>query len=119
MSKLARLNPKFKPAFDGVSAARQAVLRLQQQSVSIIEAYLFGSAAVGKNTADSDLDILVVIPQDADLRTYFQACQKPGISDIATDWLFKKQDEFLSEIQNGGISRIAVSEGVKVFPDGA
>ena len=117
MSNLSKLNPKFEPAFDGIKIAKDAVERLHT-IIPILEAYLFGSSANHKNTVDSDLDILVIIENDANIKDYFVASQKPGLSSIATDWIFKYKSEFEDELQTGGISRVATQEGVKVFPNG-
>ncbi len=117
MSNLSKLNPNFKPAFDGVKIAKETVARLHL-AIPILEAYLFGSAAIHKNTDDSDLDILVVIEDHTKIKDYFLASQQPGLSSMATDWIFKHKSEFESELLNGGISRVATQEGIKVFPNG-
>jgi hypothetical protein len=115
MSSLSRLNPNFKAAFDAPRES-QALLRKLAKLIQVQEAYLFGSGAQGKNTADSDLDLLVVIPDEASELDYFEIVSQPGFSSLATDWIFRKKSQFLSEQEIGGVTRVAIMTGIKVFP---
>lgn len=116
MSRLQRLDPKFKPAFDGPARARELICKLS--SCEIVEvAYLFGSASEGKNTSDSDIDLLVVIPNSAKASEYYKVVGAPNFSAIAVDWIFKTRDEFERQLNEGGISRIAKLQGVRIFPN--
>ncbi len=115
MSRLLKLDPKFVPAFDGLKLARELVAKLSAQA-PIEEAYLFGSAAAGKNTTDSDLDIVVVIANSKSVGEYYKLVGTAHFSSVAVDWIFKTRTEFEKQIQDGGISRVAQLEGVRVFP---
>lgn len=116
MSRLSKLDPNFKPAFDGPSEFRSLMKKLAAQSNEhVINAYLFGSAAQAKNTVDSDLDILVVIPDSADEKTLYKIVNQPGFSNYAVDWLFKKLSDFLREKESGGVCRIASQSPVRLF----
>lgn len=115
MSRLLRLDPNFKPAFDGLKAAREVVEKLSGFA-PVEAAYLFGSSAKGKNTTDSDLDIVVVIPDSQSLETYIKIVGRSHFSPVAVDWIFKTRSEFDRQLVEGGISRLAQLDGVKVYP---
>lgn len=61
MSRLLKLNPNFKPSFDGKAIAQNLIDKLIQNNFIIHKAILFGSAAKGLNDINSDLDIVIVI----------------------------------------------------------
>ncbi|PWU16947.1 MAG: hypothetical protein C5B49_09755 [Bdellovibrio sp.] len=115
MSRLLRLSPNFAPAFDGKKIALQLVEKLATQ-LKVEQAYLFGSASEGRNTVDSDLDLLVVIPRGADQLKYFAVVNQPFFSAVAVDWIFKTKSEFENQERDGGISRIAKLEGLLIYP---
>lgn len=114
MSKLNRLNPNFKPAFDGPQKALEIILKLKDRR-AILAAYLFGSAAKGKNTENSDLDLLVVIEDKDDQKDFFKIVQEPFFANIAIDWIFKNESEFNIEKNKGGVCFIATTEGIKIY----
>lgn len=121
MSRLLRLNPHFQPAFPGLQAAKDIGDKLLKTSLaekkSILTIYLFGSAAEGKNTINSDLDLLVIIPdsQQNDLKGYYSIVSKPHFSPYAVDWIFKTESEFAANKDIGGVCRIAHLNGIKVW----
>lgn len=118
MSRLSRLNPHFKPAFDGFKIANDLLEKLAK-SKPIHEAYLFGSAAEGKNSVDSDLDLLIVIPDDAIIKDYYEIVNAPFYSPVAVDWIFTTKVEFEKNREIGGVSRVAFLTGKKVWPNGS
>jgi predicted nucleotidyltransferase len=116
MSRLLKLDPNFKPAFDGLTVARELIQKLNDHR-PVKEAYLFGSAAEGKNTADSDLDILVVIADDQDPKDYYQFVNQAGFSSVAVDWIIKKSSEFDQKKDQGGVCFIAFHQGKRIDHD--
>jgi predicted nucleotidyltransferase len=118
MSRLSRLNPNFKAAFDGLKIAN-AILTKLAQTYNICDAYVFGSCAEGKNTENSDLDLLVVVPNGSDISRYYALVNTPFFSPVAVDWILITQDEFEKNREIGGVSRIAYLTGKKVWPDGS
>lgn len=114
MSRLLRLSPNFRAAFDGPKIARDVVNKLAAQA-EIKQAYLFGSSAEGRNTVDSDLDILVVIPESSSKASYSAIVGTPFFSPVAVDWIFVSQSEFDQQLQVGGVVQVAVLTGVKIF----
>ncbi len=115
MSGLSKLNPNFVAAFDGPKLAGGLLLKIQAEHL-VLRAFLFGSAAEGKNTAHSDLDFLLVIPDDADKKTYFSFVNQPFFSTVAVDWLILNQTEFEQQKEIGGVARIAWLTGIQLFP---
>lgn len=118
MSRLSRLNPHFKPAFDGFKIAKELLLKLSQ-SLEISEAYIFGSCAEGKNTENSDLDLLVIIPNESEVKEYYRIVNTPFFSPVAVDWIFVTKEEFLKNREVGGISRVAFITGKRVWSNGS
>jgi len=120
MSRLLRLDPNFKPAFQGVALAEDLTKKLISSctlsSLSIVDVFLFGSAAEGKNTIDSDLDILVIVPDNYDqrIKDFYKIVAQPFFSPVAIDWIFKTKAEFDVQKEIGGISRIAFLNGIRI-----
>lgn len=118
MSRLSRLNPHFKPAFDGFKIANDLLLKLSNAK-TVSGAYLFGSAAEGRNSADSDLDLLVIIPNESSVKEYYETVNVPFFSPVAVDWIFITENEFSKNREIGGVSRVAFLTGKKVWPHGS
>ncbi|MCA2961081.1 MAG: nucleotidyltransferase domain-containing protein [Silvanigrellales bacterium] len=74
--------------------------------------YLFGSAARGEMTDASDLDFLVVVPNDAPMkalkRRYYES---PGERKIPVDVIFVTETDFDTRSRVGGICMVCVDEG--------
>ncbi len=85
-------------------------------TLSVDQAFLFGSASVGKNTSDSDLDILIVIPDSEIADTYYKSVNKAFFSPVAVDWIIKKKSDFEMEKEIGGVSRVAYLTGKRIYP---
>jgi len=113
---LLKLNPNFKPAFDGVVEAT-ALVQKTAKDAKVLKAYLFGSSASGKNTDDSDLDILVIIPDLASETDYYKIVNQPFYSDRAVDWIFKKETDFNLQKTIGGVCLVAYQTGVVIYND--
>ncbi len=116
MSDLLKLNPDFKPAFDGKALAKELIAKILVEQ-KLTQAFLFGSAAENKNTENSDLDILLVIPNDADEKNYYKVTQRPFFSSRAVDWIVKKESDFNIQKNIGGISLIAYQTGILIYDD--
>lgn len=114
MSNLLKLDPDFKPAFDGELIASDLVNKLSS-AMTVDRALLFGSSSKGKNTANSDLDILVVVPDGVDIKKYFKFVTAPHFSPVAVDWIFKSASDYTKEKDIGGVSMIATIEGKELL----
>jgi len=64
---LLTLDPDFKCAFDGPKKAQDLFSKVFEL-MEVENGYLFGSAVEGRNTENSDLDILLVVPDGTDLK---------------------------------------------------
>ncbi len=121
MSRLHKLDPNFKPAFNGPELAHSLVQKLNEQGKNsgkpIEFAYLFGSASEGKNTVDSDLDILVIVLDNFanDIPFYYSIVNQPFFSPVAVDWIFMSSSEFNLKKDTGGVARIAHINGMRIF----
>jgi predicted nucleotidyltransferase len=113
MSRLLKLNPNFKPAFDGIHYAEVLVQKIRDQ-LELKEAYLFGSAAEKKNTANSDLDILIVVNSEADIKSCYRIVNTPFFSEIAVDWIVKTKVDFDTLKEIGGVCRVSFLTGKKI-----
>lgn len=114
MSNLLKLDPNFKPAFDGVSLARELIIKILSQR-PLVKAVLFGSSAEGKNTADSDLDILLVIPDSEEPQDYYKIVTAPFFSKVAVDWLILKESDFDEKKNIGGVCFVADKKGINLI----
>lgn len=113
MKGLELLNPKFKSEIDGEKIAQELVSKLSER-VSILEAYLFGSAAEGRMTRDSDIDLLLVIADEASETDVYAEVNKPFFSPIAVDWIILDKSNFDRKKNYGGVAFIAYHQGKKM-----
>lgn len=113
MKGLERLNPKFKSPIDGEKIAKELISKLSER-VSILEAYLFGSAVEGRMTRDSDIDLLVIIADDASDGEVYAEVNKPFFSSIAVDWIVLHRSQFDQKKNYGGVAFIAFHQGKKL-----
>lgn len=114
VSQLLKLNPNFKPAFDGLKIANDLVLKLKTHVV-INEAFLFGSASEGKNTIDSDIDLLIIVNDQDSITKAYHEVNQPFFSEIAVDWIIKTQTEFDEQKEIGGVCFIASKSGKRIL----
>lgn len=115
---LLKLNPNFEPAFDGPSLAKSLISKIADV-MPVTKAYLFGSAASGRNTADSDLDILLIVPDGVETKKYYQFVNTPHFSPIAVDWIIKSVSDFEKDRELGGIAMIAAQTGIELKAHGS
>jgi len=78
--------------------------------------FLFGSAARGTMTTASDLDFLVVLPDNTDLKDVKQKfyCRRPAL-DCSVDIIFMHKSSFDTKSRLGGVPMICRQEGLIVF----
>jgi len=80
----------------------------------ISEAYLFGSAVDGVFTSDSDLDLVIVVEDEAAIQQLQKEVYQPRFTDIAIDWIFKTRDSFEERKNLGGVCFVAFHCGKKL-----
>ena len=80
----------------------------------ILEAYLFGSAVEGVFTDDSDLDFVVVVKNESDIKQLQKEVYSPRFTDIAIDWIFKTKASFDERKDFGGVCFDAFQHGKKL-----
>ncbi len=80
----------------------------------ILEAYLFGSAVYGNFTADSDLDFVVVVKDQASIKQLQKEVYTRRFTDIAIDWIFKTKESFDERKNFGGVCFVAFHNGMKL-----
>lgn len=111
MNSLLKLHPNFKPSFDGVSIAQSLVNKVIGRGLPVTRAFLFGSSALQQNTFDSDVDILLVVPDSGNLKSYYDLVGEGFFSPVAVDWIILNESEYLSKKDLGGVAFIATHYG--------
>ncbi len=81
-----------------------------------INVFLFGSAARDDMTEDSDLDLLVVVADSANLKEIKKKyyCRRKSHM-WPVDILFMKQSAFQAKSGIGGVAMLCIQEGVLLF----
>jgi hypothetical protein len=115
MSNLLKLDPNFKANFNGPLLASQLVTKIKNQR-PIAHAFLFGSASEGRNTQNSDLDILLVVPDSENVKDYYSIVQQPFFSPVSTDWIILTMAEFVQQRNVGGVAFVAFHHGAEIKP---
>lgn len=97
-----------------VGAELQRIL----ENVAPSRVYLFGSASRGEMTDASDLDFLIVVPDDAPLRElksrYYRS---PGPRVTPVDAVFVTESEFRTRSGVGGVCMVCAQEGRLLHPN--
>lgn len=114
MSNLAKLNPNHKPAFDGIKIATHLLSKLYRE-VQFKKAFLFGSAATSENTSDSDLDILIVVNNQEEVKLVYKTVNVGFFSPVAVDWIVKTKDDFEVQKNRGGVCLVAANLGKEIL----
>jgi predicted nucleotidyltransferase len=114
MSNLLKLDPNFKPAFDGVALAHELINKILTKR-QLVKAILFGSSAECKNTADSDLNILLIIPDGEEPENYYKIVNTPFFSKVAVDWIIFKESDFKKKKDVGGFCFVADKRGINLI----
>lgn len=82
------------------------------QSIQCVKLYIFGSAATGKMTDESDLDFLIVVPSSSDVTfARRQIGRVPRPKDISLDLVVVSLDDFERKSEIGGVCMVAKYEG--------
>lgn len=98
----------------GQQKATEIVRRIPSIN-EIKDVYLFGSAVNGVLTEDSDLDILVVVKSESDIKKIQNEVYSKKFADIAIDWIFKTEKEFDLRKDYGGVCFEAYHYGKKIL----
>lgn len=81
------------------------------------EVYLFGSAASGKMTDQSDIDLLVVCPDRESIRPMQKKLRNlPRLTQFPVDLVWIDRDAFDHKKSIGGICFVAYHDGIRKFP---
>jgi predicted nucleotidyltransferase len=107
---LLRLNPKANSLFDPLEFAQQEIVKLGLDSVAS-SIYIFGSAINGNFTAESDIDILVVLEDQKSIREVQALIVRLGQKEWPIDWILKEKSDFERRSEIGGVCFIAKAQG--------
>lgn len=113
MSSLSKLNPNRIPPFDGMTLATNLVSKIFQK-IEIQNALLFGSACSNEHSENSDLDILIVVKTQAQIKSVYDIVQTPYFSPVAVDWIIKTKTDFDHHKDIGGICFVAHNFGREI-----
>ncbi len=80
-----------------------SILKQMLSCVPISRAYLFGSGATDKFNSDSDLDLLLIFEDDADLREMQKLVYSRRWSALPIDFIIKNESDFEIRKTVGGV----------------
>lgn len=87
------------------------------ESLQPQEVWLFGSAAGGRLTEASDLDLALLYESEQALRAaHARLWRLPRRENWPHDLAFYTSDDFYARASIGGVPMEAVSEGVRLYP---
>lgn len=114
---IARLIPLDRNDPTVTSALRESVLRLSKIEY-VRHVYLFGSFASGLQTAESDLDLAVIVNNDVRLRDATIQVRR-ALRNIGwpMDLLVIPQNIYDTKSQIGGVCFDVCNYGVELFPN--
>lgn len=79
--------------------------------------YIFGSFVEDRFTAESDIDLAVIIPDSSSPKLFLQKIYQPGrLSQWPLDLLVFKKSEFDKKSEVGGVCFDIRESGVELFP---
>lgn len=114
MSTLAFLRKRLDP-----TAAQAEVARIVARIVSEVnplEVYIFGSAARGALTDQSDLDLLIVLREEINIKPARKAIAKiRPFSKIPLDIVWMSEATFALKAAMGGLAQVVQEEGKLVY----
>lgn len=111
---LNKLAASYNPGFDPKDRAR-ALAKDLASTFPGLQVYLFGSAASGRFTEDSDLDLLLVYPDGTDLAASQKTLYSKRWTDIAVDFICVTQEQFDKKKNLGGICFESFHYGMKLI----
>ena len=112
----------FRPA--GVSPAEtQEIIQRKRDWILAAwrprEIWVFGSAAAGRLTEASDIDLAVICADAQSVRHAREAVYRQRRPDEwAQDIVFFEVDDFYERAQVGGLPMLIVEEGQRIYPEG-
>lgn len=84
------------------------------QVLPVTSAYFFGSGLNGVFTEDSDLDLIVVIEDQFDLKRAQQIAFSKRWTNRPLDLILKSESEFNQRKELGGVCFVAFHDGLKL-----
>jgi predicted nucleotidyltransferase len=115
-----RLGEKMRNSLDLIRTELDTLTRIIVDTVPVEQIYLFGSYAYGTPHTDSDLDLYVVLKNEAPMRE-LEAYDSIRLATYTKqtkpiDLLVHKKDKFLDRSTGiATIERIIASQGVKLY----
>ena len=87
-----------------------------QAVISPVAIYSFGSAARDQMTDQSDIDLLIIMASESDIKTARSAVSKiRPLSTFPVDLVWMSADLFRAKSKIGGLAQIVIEEGKLVF----
>jgi predicted nucleotidyltransferase len=105
---------------DSINNELDTLIKIIVENVPVEQIYLFGSYAYGTPHKDSDLDLYVVLKDEAPMREV-EAMDAIGLAtykkrNCAVDLLVHKKEKFLHRCAGTTtIERLVVTEGIKIY----
>ncbi len=100
-----------------IEAALALIVAAFAAANSAVEIYLFGSAALGKMSTYSDIDLLIVSPFIEDIRPLQKKLRHlQTLTPFVIDLVWVDQQRFAKMKNIGGVCMLAVSEGRQLYP---
>ena len=98
----------------------QAVDTLVREIVvsgNILSIYLFGSASEGKQSDQSDIDLLIVVPDVSTIKSSQKKLRHiQKLTDFPVDLVWVDREQFERKKDIGGVCMIAFHDGQRVYP---
>ena len=114
MSTLAFLKKKIAPAAVDAEVAR-VVARIVTE-VKPLAVYIFGSAARGELTDQSDLDLLIILREEIEIKPARKAIAKiRPFSAFPLDLIWMSESTFAHKAARGGLAQVIQEEGKLVY----
>lgn len=114
MSTLAFIKKKIVP--DQANAEVARVVDIIASTILPLEVYVFGSAARGELTDQSDLDILIIMESESEIKAARKAIAKiRPFSELPLDLVWMSQATFFKKASIGGLAQVIQEEGKLMF----
>ena len=110
LRRISEQDPYWETLLKGIIAR---VLQIEP-AVTI---YIFGSFVENRFTAESDLDLAVIVPDEASPKAFLQKIYQAGrLSDWPLDLLVFRKSDFAKKSQIGGVCFDIRESGIELFP---
>lgn len=111
LNRLSTADPFWITLLKGII---QRVLSVQPDS----SIYIFGSFVQDRFTAESDLDLAVIIPDEASPKLFLQKIYESGrLSQWPLDLLVFKKSDFIKKSEVGGVCFDIKESGIELHPN--